>query len=196
MTWSRRPACGRGKRFDEFTPGTNGRASLFAILMSVIRHEYRRHGRWQNGLAEPRNSQNCAAPSTQYPEVLIGQHLLGAIDGLPAHSREVLLLAADSDLRYHEIAEALKIPIGTVTSRLSRARAQLRSQVIGSARCVPAAVTAAGKGLTPERGRQHRRAAVFPAESDPGAEAPSNLMAALLPGNMVSTPALACARRT
>jgi RNA polymerase sigma-70 factor, ECF subfamily len=157
------------QRFDEFTPGTNGRAWLFAILMNVIRHEYRRRGRWQTDSQSQEILENCSAPSTQYPEVLTGQHLLGAIDGLPAHSREVLLLVVDSDLRYHEIAEALQIPIGTVMSRLSRARARLRSQVMGSARCVPGAITAAGKGLTPERGRQDRRGAVFPAESNPGA---------------------------
>ena len=76
-----------------------------------------------NGWQSQEILENCAAPSTQYTEVLTSQHLLGAIDGLPAHSREVLLLVVDSDLRYHEIAEALQIPIGTVMSRLSRARA-------------------------------------------------------------------------
>jgi len=45
---------------------------------------------------------------------------------LPAGQREVLLLAAVEELRYEEIAAALAIPVGTVMSRLSRARAKLR----------------------------------------------------------------------
>jgi len=45
---------------------------------------------------------------------------------LPAEQREVLVLAAVEEMRYEEIAEVLSIPIGTVMSRLSRARAKLR----------------------------------------------------------------------
>ena len=48
---------------------------------------------------------------------------------LPADQREVLLLAAVEELRYDEIATALSIPIGTVMSRLSRARDKLRRLV-------------------------------------------------------------------
>jgi RNA polymerase sigma-70 factor (ECF subfamily) len=118
--------------FDEFTPGTNGRAWLFTILMNVVKHEYRRRGQWRIDSQSHEILGNCAAPSSIYTEVLISQHLLGAIDGLPSHFREVLLLAVDSDLQYHEIAEALQIPIGTVMSRLFRARARLRSQFMGS----------------------------------------------------------------
>ena len=45
---------------------------------------------------------------------------------LPADQREVLLLAAVEELRYEEIAAVLAMPVGTVMSRLSRAREQLR----------------------------------------------------------------------
>jgi len=48
---------------------------------------------------------------------------------LPAEQREVLLLAAVEELHYEEIAAALAIPIGTVMSRLSRARDKLRRMV-------------------------------------------------------------------
>jgi RNA polymerase sigma-70 factor (ECF subfamily) len=48
---------------------------------------------------------------------------------LPTEQREVLLLAAVEELRYEEIAAALAIPIGTVMSRLSRARDKLRRMV-------------------------------------------------------------------
>jgi len=49
---------------------------------------------------------------------------------LPAEQREVLLLAAVEELRYEEIAATLAIPIGTVMSRLSRARDKLRRMAI------------------------------------------------------------------
>jgi RNA polymerase sigma factor (sigma-70 family) len=49
-----------------------------------------------------------------------------SVGRLPVEQREVLLLAAVEELRYEEIAAALGIPIGTVMSRLSRARAKLR----------------------------------------------------------------------
>ena len=48
---------------------------------------------------------------------------------LSADQREVLLLAAVEELRYEEIAGILQIPIGTVMSRLSRARSNLRQLI-------------------------------------------------------------------
>jgi DNA-directed RNA polymerase specialized sigma24 family protein len=48
---------------------------------------------------------------------------------LPARDRETLLLYAWADLSYSEIAAALQIPIGTVRSRLNRARRTLRRQI-------------------------------------------------------------------
>jgi RNA polymerase sigma-70 factor (ECF subfamily) len=54
------------------------------------------------------------------------RELMQQVGRLPAEQREVLLLAAVEELRYEEIAVALAIPIGTVMSRLSRARSRLR----------------------------------------------------------------------
>ncbi|NND01911.1 MAG: RNA polymerase sigma factor [Acidimicrobiia bacterium] len=56
--------------------------------------------------------------------------LLLAVSKLRNHEREVLLLHALTDLSYREIAAALSIPIGTVRSRLSRARRQVRGLLI------------------------------------------------------------------
>ncbi|AUH43674.1 RNA polymerase sigma factor [Streptomyces sp. CMB-StM0423] len=55
--------------------------------------------------------------------------LAGALAGLAAGDRHVLLLVAWADLSYAEVAEALDIPIGTVRSRLSRARRKVRAAV-------------------------------------------------------------------
>lgn len=51
------------------------------------------------------------------------------MERLPAEQREVLMLAAVEELRYEEIAAVLSVPIGTVMSRLSRAREKLRRLV-------------------------------------------------------------------
>jgi RNA polymerase sigma-70 factor (ECF subfamily) len=48
------------------------------------------------------------------------------MDGLPAEFREILILRHQEELSYQEIGEILKIPVGTVMSRLARARAKLR----------------------------------------------------------------------
>jgi len=54
-----------------------------------------------------------------------------AIRSLPRREREVLALIADRDLSYEETASALGVPIGTVRSRLARARSRLRSTNFG-----------------------------------------------------------------
>jgi RNA polymerase sigma-70 factor (ECF subfamily) len=54
------------------------------------------------------------------------RELLQQVGRLPAEQRETLLLAAVEELKYEEIATMLSIPVGTVMSRLSRAREKLR----------------------------------------------------------------------
>jgi len=50
----------------------------------------------------------------------------GAIEQLPAEFREILILRHQEDLSYKEIGDILKIPAGTVMSRLARARAKIK----------------------------------------------------------------------
>jgi RNA polymerase sigma factor (sigma-70 family) len=57
---------------------------------------------------------------------LLFPHVAAAIEALPAGEREALLLFAWEELSYQDLAEALELPIGTVRSRLNRARANLR----------------------------------------------------------------------
>ena len=57
------------------------------------------------------------------------EDIIAAVDRLPANYRAVVLLADVEEFDYKEIAQILTIPIGTVMSRLSRARQQLRSSL-------------------------------------------------------------------
>lgn len=66
--------------------------------------------------------------SNQQERVLL-QEVVRQMERLPAEQREVLMLAAVEELRYEEIATVLSVPIGTVMSRLSRAREKLRRLV-------------------------------------------------------------------
>ncbi|TDD79172.1 RNA polymerase sigma factor [Actinomadura darangshiensis] len=58
--------------------------------------------------------------------------LAGAIAGLPAGERDVLLLVALADLSHEEVAAALNVPYGTVGSRLNRARKKVRAALGGT----------------------------------------------------------------
>lgn len=59
--------------------------------------------------------------------------LLERVGRLPAEQREVLLLAAVEEMKYEEIAIVLDVPIGTVMSRLSRAKGLLRERLVARA---------------------------------------------------------------
>jgi DNA-directed RNA polymerase specialized sigma24 family protein len=64
-----------------------------------------------------------------WPQEKLDDRLKAAIDKLPDHYREVLLLWAIEGLKYREVAEVLDVPLGTVMSRLYRARAILSEQL-------------------------------------------------------------------
>ena len=74
------------------------------------------------------------AVETETPETILIKRsnrtlVQSAIDKLPAQYREALLLCEVEEMSYQEIAETLSIPIGTVMSRLSRARKALGEQL-------------------------------------------------------------------
>jgi RNA polymerase sigma-70 factor (ECF subfamily) len=86
---------------------------------------------------EPGDEDRLLPVSSHTPETLVITHDLGealqqAIEALPLPFREVLLLADVEEMSYQEIAETLTIPIGTVMSRLARARKAARQKLIDS----------------------------------------------------------------
>jgi RNA polymerase sigma-70 factor, ECF subfamily len=95
------------KSFHRFQPGTNCRAWLFKILFHRI----------------------LLAFEPPVPEHLSDEDVLSTLEKIPPDFREVVLLADVQEFSYKEIADVLRIPVGTVMSRLSRGRKMLRTEL-------------------------------------------------------------------
>jgi RNA polymerase sigma-70 factor (ECF subfamily) len=67
-----------------------------------------------------------ANPEQEFLDKLLGEDLDRALAALPEHHRVVVVLADIEGLKYAEIAETLDVPVGTVRSRLARARCALQ----------------------------------------------------------------------
>jgi RNA polymerase sigma-70 factor (ECF subfamily) len=105
-----------------------------AWLLSIVRNGcYSSHRRQRVRLAEDfdeaRHSDAGAAPSPEQLAIegATSRRVQSAVEGLAAEFREVIVLREFEGLSYKEIAEVVAAPIGTVMSRLSRARAQLQA---------------------------------------------------------------------
>ena len=123
--------------FGSFTAGTNFRAWIYRILRNTFLTS-------RSGLRamppisiddDPERYEGLAEEAT--PETIFFSRanvaaLQAAIEALPLPFREVILLSDVESFSYKEIAETLSIPVGTVTSRLIRARAKVREALRGS----------------------------------------------------------------
>jgi RNA polymerase sigma-70 factor (ECF subfamily) len=120
------------KTFDRYERGTNCRAWLFQILFNVVRHERRQWFKWITGGNEDLAEREIAAPQP-VPTDLTDARILAALDQLPMQFREILLLVDVEEFSYKEASAMLDVPIGTVMSRVSRARTMLRAELAGVA---------------------------------------------------------------
>ena len=110
--------------------GTDLRAWLFTVMHNVFVNQRalaRRDARnvSLDSDAESGDAWHLAVRPMQQVHVEL-REIVVHLGQLPAEQREVLLLAAVEELKYEEIASVLDIPVGTVMSRLSRAREKLR----------------------------------------------------------------------
>ena len=110
--------------------GTDLRAWLFTIMHNVFVNQRATSMREAQNVSLDAESDSGAAwqlpvraPQQAHVELI---EVLRELRRLPAEQREVLVLAAIEEMRYEEIAVVLSIPVGTVMSRLSRARTALR----------------------------------------------------------------------
>jgi RNA polymerase sigma-70 factor (ECF subfamily) len=118
------------KSFHRFEKGTNCRAWLFKILFHRL-HHFRR--RWAKAvkvepLEKPEDQDNIMAEAP-VPQEIRDEDVLEALGKVPIEFREVVLLADVQEFSYKEIAETMKLPLGTVMSRLSRGRKLLRQEL-------------------------------------------------------------------
>ncbi|HEY7609675.1 MAG TPA: sigma-70 family RNA polymerase sigma factor [Alphaproteobacteria bacterium] len=110
----------------QLDPEGNLRAWLFTILQNVLRGEWRRRRRSPVRLEVPLASAPEPVKSGGQLETASLAELAAAIRKMPPRFREVLLLCGVEGFDYEEAAAVLGVPVGTVRSRLSRARAMLK----------------------------------------------------------------------
>jgi RNA polymerase sigma-70 factor (ECF subfamily) len=128
--------------FGSFRPGTNFRAWFFRIMTNSFYSTYRKHRREEGdiGLEEVpslyvlRQTLALGLDRTSDPvSVTLGRldadQVSAALDALPDEFRLAATLYFLDDLKYDEIAEVLEVPIGTVRSRLHRARRILQKRL-------------------------------------------------------------------
>jgi RNA polymerase sigma-70 factor, ECF subfamily len=122
------------KHFDSYR-GPAMKPWLFAILRNVCRDEFARRASSPTATIEDMDSADQAplwneAPATPEAEMLRTRDAATVrrlVDALDEPFRETLVLREINELSYREIAEAVGVPVGTVMSRLARARAMLRT---------------------------------------------------------------------
>lgn len=120
------------KGFGSFQPGTNFRAWIYRILRNTFLTS--RTGLRATVPLDLEEDAEKLPVADETPESILLQRLDGetvrqALEQLPVIYREVLILCEVEEMSYQEISQALNIPMGTVMSRLSRARRELRRTV-------------------------------------------------------------------
>jgi RNA polymerase sigma-70 factor (ECF subfamily) len=113
-----------------FEPGTNGRAWMHRILTNTFINGYRRRRREREILGEiHRGAPRPAARLQAIPGEHLGDEVEAALSRLPGDFRRVLLLVDLEDRSYKDAAREIGCPVGTVMSRLHRARKAMQSEL-------------------------------------------------------------------
>jgi RNA polymerase sigma factor (sigma-70 family) len=122
--------------FDYYQQGTNAKAWLFRILKNTFINEYRKKSKAPNTIdyvevQEYLNDSNITVDlRNDTVQKALGDEVVMAINTLPVDFRTVIILCDLEDFTYEEMAGILDIPVGTVRSRLHRARNMLKEQLI------------------------------------------------------------------
>jgi len=115
---------------------SQSRAWLLAIVRNMA-HTWRHRHRADASATEFDESVHSEASTGEHPEALLSrtdarEALTHALDHLPPDFREVIVLREIEGLSYKEISEVVDVPVGTIMSRLSRARKRLQDALIDS----------------------------------------------------------------
>ncbi|AFV89781.1 RNA polymerase sigma factor [Acidipropionibacterium acidipropionici ATCC 4875] len=142
--------------FKQFRPGTNLKAWLFRILTNTYINTYRKAQRrpqtsddenvedWQIARAASHEATGLRSAEVEALDAMPDTQVVRALDSLSEDFREVVTLADIEGFSYKEIAQIMGTPIGTVMSRLNRARKQLRGQLVD---------VAGARGIGPKAGK-------------------------------------------
>jgi RNA polymerase sigma-70 factor (ECF subfamily) len=119
------------KGFPSFQQGTNFRAWIYRILRNTFLTSRTGLKSGMTVSLDSEQGESLEPSTTETPESLLidrsnQQMVQEAIEELPINFREIILLCDVEEMSYREIAETISIPIGTVMSRLARARNALR----------------------------------------------------------------------
>ena len=126
--------CVRGlERRAQWQPGTVLLSWLFSIMHSIWLNELRAQKRRREGSLSDFDIEDTAfVENTSDPEHrMLCKQIVEAVELLPDAQRTVMLLVAVEGFGYREAAEMLEIPVGTVMSRLARARATVGARFLG-----------------------------------------------------------------
>jgi RNA polymerase sigma-70 factor (ECF subfamily) len=125
------------RAYHQFTPGTNFKAWIFRILVNSYINRYRRREREpipvdfteMEPMAAGLGAGGLTVTDIGQLKDQVSDEVKEGLDAMPEDYRMVFLLSVLDEFAYHEIAEILGIPIGTVMSRLFRARKHMRSRL-------------------------------------------------------------------
>ncbi|PIF02812.1 MAG: RNA polymerase subunit sigma-24 [Propionibacterium sp.] len=130
--------------FAQFKPGTNLKAWLYRILTNSYINFYRKQQRqprsyaeeiedWQLASAASHDSSGLRSAEMDALDQIPDARVREALNSLGPDFRTAVYLADVEGFSYKEISEIMETPIGTVMSRLNRARAQLRTKLVDAA---------------------------------------------------------------
>lgn len=133
----------------QFTPGTNFKAWIFTILRNLYFNEFRRNRALMRPLEDADLETHATAPAQQAG--LEFDDFRRAFNTLPAEQREALVLVGADGFRYEEAAAICGCPIGTIKSRVARARGEIEKLLGVGGRETATTDLAAASGM-PRRG--------------------------------------------
>jgi RNA polymerase sigma-70 factor (ECF subfamily) len=131
--------------YDRFEAGTNLKAWLFRIQTNTFINRYRRRVRERDllegvhsapvgeGVMSREAMRGLSQPLAAAERPLVAAEIQRALDQLPEEYRAMILLADVEELSYREIADIVGCPIGTVMSRLHRARKSMQKHLLAQA---------------------------------------------------------------
>ncbi|MGH8666228.1 MAG: RNA polymerase sigma factor [Burkholderiales bacterium] len=119
-------------KFHLWQPALDLRPWLFTIMHNLYVNQVRANIRRERIPASDGEAERSGARPNQ-TDMLEVSEVIACLDRLPPEQREVLLLVSLESLNYTQVGKILGIPVGTVTSRLARARARLRILLEGGA---------------------------------------------------------------